>query len=142
MDYSDFWFEKPPYRTLAVYGRSKLCLARYTLALAQRYAGTNVSVYMNHPGVAITPLGLDAFGGWARVFAVPIRPLLNSPEKSALSFAYIMAHDLPAGAIVGPNRFFGALGYPKENRVPPHVREGADELIAFTEREIGDRTKQ
>ncbi len=142
VDYTDFWFEKLPYRTLAVYGRSKLCLARYSHALAQRYAGTNVAVYMNHPGVAITPLGLDAFGKWAKICAVPIRPLLNSPEKSALSFAYIMAHDLPAGAIVGPNRFFGALGYPKENRALPHVQEGADALLTFTEQALSDvRTK-
>ena len=138
VDYTDFRFEQPPYRMLAVYGRSKLCLARYTYALAQRYAGTNVSVYMNHPGVAITPLGLDAFGKLARILAVPIRPLLNSPEESALSFAYIMAHDLPAGAIVGPDRCFGALGYPKENRALPHVNEGADALFAFTEQAPAD----
>ena len=60
------------------------------------------------------------------------------PEKSALSFAYIMAHDLPAGAIVGPDRCFGALGYPKENRALPHVNEGADALFAFTEQAPAD----
>lgn len=138
VDYSDFWFKKQRYRSLAVYGRSKLCLARYSCALAKRYEGTNVSVYMNHPGVAITPLGLDAFGKWAKVLVVPIRPLFNSPEKSALSFAYILSHDLPAGVIIGPDRFFGVRGYPKENRVPSHVKEGADELLAFTEQALGD----
>ena len=137
VDYADFRSEKRRYRTLAVYGCSKLCLARYSRALAARYAETNVSVVMNHPGIAITPLGLDAFGKWARVLAVPIRPLLNSPEKSALSFAYVMSHDLPAGAIVGPDRFFGALGYPRVNRIPKQVTEGADELIAFTEKALG-----
>lgn len=49
-----------------------------------------------------------------------------------------MNGDLPAGAIVGPDRFFGALGYPKENRALPHVQEGADELLAFTERAMGE----
>ena len=53
-----------------------------------------------------------------------------------------MAHDLPAGAIVGPDRCFGALDYPKENRALPHVKEGADELLAFTEQAMGEHTKE
>ena len=57
IDYKDFYcLEKP--RNFAVYARSKLCLAKYTNALAKRMSDSDVRVFMSHPGVAITPLAL------------------------------------------------------------------------------------
>ena len=137
VDYEDFYYERGKrYRAFPVYARSKLCLARYTYAQAKRYAGSNVRIVMNHPGMTVTPMGLNAFGKSVRRLARFVGPLSNSPEKSALSLAYILSHDVPAGAIVGPNRGFGGWGYPEINRVGRRVKEGAEELIRFTDREI------
>ena len=137
VDYEDFYYEKAKhYRAFPVYARSKLCLARYTYAQAKRYEKTNIRILMNHPGMTATPMGLNAFGNGVRRLAGIVGPLSNSPEKSALSLAYILSHDVPAGAIIGPNKGFGGWGYPEENRVGRRVKEGAEELIRFTDKEI------
>ncbi len=137
VDFKDFYYEREKrYRTFSVYARSKLCLARYTYAQAKRYAGSSVRILMNHPGMTITPMGLNAFGNGVRRMAGVAGKLSNSPEKSALSLAYILSHDVPAGSIVGPNKGFGGWGYPVINRVGRRVKEGAEELIRFTHKEI------
>ena len=119
-----------------VYARSKLCLAKYTYAQAKRYEGSNVRILMNHPGMTITPMGLNAIGKGIRWLAPIVRPLSNSPEKSALSVAYILSHEIPVGSIVGPNKGFGGWGYPEKNRVGRRVKDGAEELIRFTNSKI------
>ena len=137
VDYEDFYYEKNKrYRAFAVYARSKLCLARYTYAKARRYKRSNVRILMNHPGVTLTPMGLNAYGKIVRKLSGIVAPLTNSPEKSALSLAYILAHDVPPGSIIGPNKGLGGWGYPVKNRILRRVKEGADELISFTEREL------
>ena len=137
MDYANFYYERGKhYRTFPVYARSKLCLARYTYAQAKRYAGSNVRILMNHPGMTITPMGLNAFGNGIRRLTGIVRLLSNSPEKSALSLAYILSHEIPVGSIVGPNKGFGGWGYPEMNRIGHRVKEGAEELIRFTNVEI------
>lgn len=64
------------------------------------------------------------------------RSLSNTPEKSALSLADILSHEVPAGSIIGPNKGCGGWGYPEINRVGRRVKEGAEEMIRFTNREI------
>lgn len=137
VSYADFYFEREKrYPTYPVYARSKLCLAKYTYAQAKRYEGSNVRIVMSHPGMTLTPMGLSAVGKYAG-WVVPIaEPLSNSPEKSSLSLAYILSHEIPAGSIIGPNKGFGAWGYPEMNRIRRRVKEGAEELIRFTNSEI------
>ena len=137
MDYADFYYEREKrYHTFPIYARSKLCLAKYTYAQAKRYEGSNIRILMNHPGMTITPMGLNAIGKEIRWLAPIVRPLSNSPEKSALSVAYILSHEIPAGSIIGPNKGFGGWGYPEINRIGRRVKEGAEELIRFTNSEI------
>lgn len=137
VDYGDFYYERGKrYRTFPIYARSKLCLARYTYALAKRCEGSNVRILMNHPGMTVTPMGLNAFGAPVRRISDCCGALFNSPEKSALSLAYILSHDVPTGSIVGPNKGFGGWGYPEEYRIVRRVKEGAEELIRFTNGEI------
>ena len=143
VDYGDFYFEREKrYRTFPVYARSKLCLAKYTYAQAMRYVGSNVRILMNHPGMTVTPMGLNAFGSGVRRLAGIAGPLSNSPEKSALSIAYILSREVPAGSIVGPNKGFGGWGYPEINRVGRRVKEGAEELIRFTDEDIKKAKRQ
>ena len=137
VDYEDFYYERGKhYHTFPVYARSKLCLARYTYAQAKRYVGSNVRIMMNHPGMTLTPMGLNAFGNGIGRLAGAVGPLINSPEKSALSIAYILSHEIPVGSIIGPNKGFGGWGYPEINRIGHRVKEGAEELIRFTNIEI------
>jgi len=141
IDYDDFYCERHPGR-LTVYGRSKICLATYTYALAKQNEESNVKIVMNHPGATITPLGLNAYGRWANSLAGPFSRLMNSPEKSALSVAYILGHDVPAGGIAGPKRGFWLWGYPAINRLPGRVQNDANELITFTEGEIAEALRR
>ena len=137
VDYTDFYYERRKrHPTFPVYARSKLCLAKYTYAQAKRYAGSNVRILMNHPGMTLTPMGLNALGNGIKRLTGIVEALSNSPEKSALSLAYILSHEIPAGSIIGPNKGFGGWGYPEVNRVGQRVKEGAKELMRFTNTEI------
>ena len=122
--------------SVGIYARSKLCLAKYSRALAERYRNTNIRVLMIHPGIAVTPLGANAFGPVVRRLSGVFGFLFNSPEKSSLSLAYMLSRNLPAGSVAGPVRCFGGWGYPKKNRVLRRVKEGAEELIRETERAL------
>lgn len=135
LEYGDFYCEKK-YSDLKVYSRSKICLAKYSYYKAKQLEGSNLHICMNHPGIAITPLGLNFVGPKLAKLAKPVGHLFNSSEKSSLSVAYIASRAVPAGGIVGPNKLFGGWGYPKANRVRRKVKTGAEELIAFTEKEI------
>ncbi|MBP5618705.1 MAG: SDR family NAD(P)-dependent oxidoreductase [Clostridia bacterium] len=117
---------------VAAYADSKLCLARYTYALAARYKDTNVRVVMCHPGIAITPLGLKAVGPIAKLEPV-LGWLFQSPEKASLSVPYLLAHERPAGSITGPTKLLGGWGYPKPNKVSRKVTGDASALIQATE---------
>ena len=141
LGYRDFYCTRFKHSSLAKYGRSKICLAKYTYHKAKELEGSNVKVLMNHPGIALTPLGLNAVGPRvARLADTGLKLLFNSPEKSSLAVAFILAHDIPAGSIVGPTKCLGGWGYPTVNHIPRKVKTGAEELIAFTEKEIGNKS--
>lgn len=133
--YEDFYCEKR-YNNFRVYARSKLCLARYSYALANKCLDTNVRVAMIHPGISMTPLGVNGFGGIVQRLAQAFKGCFNSPEKSSLALAYVLEKEIQDGSIIGPNAFWGGWGYPKKNRVLRKVKVGADELIAFTEKAV------
>ena len=135
IEYDDFYYTRR-YRPLPVYSRSKLCLAKYTYHKAKELENSNVRIYMNHPGIAITPLGINAVGPKYAKAAKTVAPLFNSPEKSSLSVACILSHNFPAGSIVGPVKLFHGWGYPELNRTSRKVKTGAEQLIAFTKKEI------
>lgn len=126
--------------SMALYASSKLCLARYSYALAARCAGTNVRVQMIHPGIAITPLGLNAVGMRTAKLEPVAGWLFQTPEKAALAAIYLLAHDRPDGAIVGPTKLFGGWGYPKDNTVCRKVKQDATALLAATEKAIKNGT--
>lgn len=135
IDYRDFYYDKK-YKNFGAYARSKLCLARYTYHLAKRQKDTNLRVWMIHPGIVMTPLGMNAFGGKVKGAAHLFRGLFNTAEKSALAPVYLLGRQVNDGGMVGPNAFFGGWGYPKNNRILRKVKVGAEALIRFTEAEI------
>jgi NAD(P)-dependent dehydrogenase (short-subunit alcohol dehydrogenase family) len=135
LNYSDFYCEKH-YGNFNIYAKSKLALARYTNDLVRRYTGSNMKVCMNHPGMSLTPIGLKAYGKVVYRIGSAFGFLLNSAEKSALSVAYILSHDIAPGSVVGPRGFLNGWGYPNSNKICPKTLIGAEELIAFTKKEI------
>ena len=137
VDYEDFYCTRRKHSNMAKYGRSKLCLTKYSYHIAQKYKDTHVRIYMNHPGITITPLGLNAVApGIARLARTSLSSIFNSNEKSALSVAYILSHSIPVGSIIGPGKGFGGWGYPTVNPLYKKYKTGAEELMAFTEKEI------
>lgn len=135
VDFEDFYYTRN-YHAMPVYNRSKMCLAKYTYHTARKLEGTNVRMYMCHPGISITPLGLNAVAPVISYLGNLFRWMFNSPEKSSLSVAYALSRSLPVGTIVGPRKGFGGWGYPEVNPICKEATRGAEELIAFTEREI------
>jgi NAD(P)-dependent dehydrogenase (short-subunit alcohol dehydrogenase family) len=138
LDFSDFYCEKH-YGHFKIYARSKLALAIYTNALVRRYEGSSVKICMNHPGMSLTPIGMKAYGKTVYKIGSAFSFLLNSAEKSALSVAYIMSHDVKPGSVVGPRGFLNGWGYPGQNKICPKSFVGTDELIAFTKKEVERR---
>jgi retinol dehydrogenase-13 len=135
LDYSDFYCERH-YGNFRIYAKSKLALAKYTNYLVKKYEGTNIKIYMNHPGISITPIGLKAYGKAVYKIADVAKFIFNSPEKSALGTAYILSHDIATGSVVGPSGFINGWGYPNVNKVCDKTLEGIDELITFTKGEF------
>jgi NAD(P)-dependent dehydrogenase (short-subunit alcohol dehydrogenase family) len=138
LDDSDFFCEKH-YGNFKIYAKSKLALARYTNSLAQKYAGTNLNICMNHPGMSLTPIGLKAYGKTVYKIGCAFGFLLNSAEKSALSVPYILSHDVVPGSVVGPRGFLNGWGYPSVNKPSPRTKTGIDELLSLTQHEIDRR---
>ena len=135
VEYNDFYYSKK-YNSLSAYARSKLCLAKYSYYKAKEYNGKNLKIFMNHPGIALTPLGLNAVSHSIAKLQKVFGRVFNSAEKSSLSVAFILSHKLPVGSIIGPDKFFGGWGYPKINRISRKVKSGGEELINFTEKEL------
>lgn len=142
VDLDDFCYNrKKSYNGFAVYARAKLCLSKYTYYKAGQYEGRGVRVLMSHPGIAITPLGANAFGKTVSRLAGVLSWVFNSAETSALSLPFIMEKLPPAGSISGPRGFINGWGLPSVNKTCRRVKTGGRELLEFTLRLI-DGVKQ
>jgi NAD(P)-dependent dehydrogenase (short-subunit alcohol dehydrogenase family) len=83
MDFDDLHAERKPYRALRAYYQSKLANALFTYELAERLAGTGVSVYCVDPGLVATDLLRDR-AWWNPGWLQPLwRWLLLSPDRGA-----------------------------------------------------------
>lgn len=70
------------YRTMQVYGHSKLANLLFTRELARRLAGSGVTANCLHPGAVATGLGRNN-GSWARAIISLIAPFFRTPERGA-----------------------------------------------------------
>jgi NAD(P)-dependent dehydrogenase (short-subunit alcohol dehydrogenase family) len=117
MDFDDLNWERRPYRGLAAYGQSKLGNLHFTLALAERLAGTGVTVNCVHPGVFRSNLGSS--GGpsprWLAWVTTLSKPFLPAAEKAANRVLYV-ATTPELNGITG--RYYGNH---VELPVPPQV---------------------
>jgi len=72
------------------YANSKLCNILFTLSLAQRLRGTQVTANSLHPGVVSTGFALNNPGFIARFYKLAA-PLLTTAEKGAQTSVYLAA---------------------------------------------------
>ena len=87
MNFDDLGGERS-YRTMRIYGQSKLANILFTYELARRLEGTGVTVNCLHPGAVATGLGKNN-GGWAKVIIGLLRPFFRTPESGAATSIYL-----------------------------------------------------
>ncbi|HVO22600.1 MAG TPA: SDR family oxidoreductase [Candidatus Margulisiibacteriota bacterium] len=76
------------YRTMRIYGQSKLANILFTYELARRLHGTAVTANCLHPGAVATGLGTNN-GGWAKVVIAMLRPFFRTPASGAATSIYL-----------------------------------------------------
>ncbi len=89
MDFDDPMSEKN-YDGFKVYARSKLANVLFTQELAERLAGTGVTVNSLHPGVVATGFSKDGDAhGFLATFFKWFAPFLRSPENGAATSIFL-----------------------------------------------------
>ncbi len=78
------------YRSMRVYGQSKLCNILFTYELARRLAGSSVTANCLHPGAVATRLGQNN-GRVATVLTKLLAPFFRSPEGGADTAVHLAA---------------------------------------------------
>jgi NAD(P)-dependent dehydrogenase (short-subunit alcohol dehydrogenase family) len=76
------------YRTMKIYGQSKLANIMFTYELARRLEGSGVTVNCLHPGAVATGLGANN-GAWAKVLIKVIGTFFRTPESGAATSIYL-----------------------------------------------------
>jgi NAD(P)-dependent dehydrogenase (short-subunit alcohol dehydrogenase family) len=81
------------YRTFRQYGRSKLANILFTLELARRLEGRDITVNCLHPGAVSTSLGIQNDGVVAKLLPRLLRPFFRTPEQGAQTSIYLCCSD-------------------------------------------------
>jgi NAD(P)-dependent dehydrogenase (short-subunit alcohol dehydrogenase family) len=76
------------YRSMRVYGQSKLCNILFTRELARRLRDSDVTVNAVHPGAVATHLGQNN-GRWAQVIIKALGYFFRTPEQGAATSIYV-----------------------------------------------------
>jgi len=87
IDFDDLQGERS-YRSMKIYGRSKLANILFTAELARRIEGSGVTVNSLHPGAVSTRLGAQN-GAIARVLIGLLRPFMRTPENGAATSIHL-----------------------------------------------------
>jgi NAD(P)-dependent dehydrogenase (short-subunit alcohol dehydrogenase family) len=95
IDLADLQSEKQ-YSAMRVYGKSKLLNILFTVALAERLAGSGVTANCLHPGAVGTSLGKHN-GAWVRLLIGLLRPFFLTAEQGAANSIFVAASDELAG---------------------------------------------
>jgi len=78
------------YRTMRIYGQSKLANILFTYELSRRLANGKVTVNCLHPGAVATGLGRNN-GAWAKALITLLRPFFRTPQDGAATSIYLAA---------------------------------------------------
>jgi NAD(P)-dependent dehydrogenase (short-subunit alcohol dehydrogenase family) len=107
MNFDDLQSEKS-FRTMRVYGQSKMANILFTYELARRLGGTGVTVNCLHPGTVATGLGKNN-GAVARFFANLLAPFFRTPVGGAATSIHLAS--APELANVSGQYFRDRLAY-------------------------------
>lgn len=88
LDLEDLGHARGRWRTMRVYGTSKLANILFTYELTRRLAGTDVTANCLHPGAVGTGLGTNN-GRFARAMVAALRPFFRTPEQGAETAVYL-----------------------------------------------------
>ena len=117
LPFDDLSYEQG-FRTMTVYGHTKLANILFTWELAKRLKGTGVAVYAVHPGAVATRLG--AQNGWrGKLVSSLLKPFLKSPEKGARTSIYVCVSPELQGV---SGRYFESC---RERKVKPWATDAA-----------------
>jgi retinol dehydrogenase 14 len=111
IDFDDLMAERR-YRSLKVYGQSKLANALFTFELARRLDGTGVTANCFHPG-AVRSNFIKGMGGAARAMAPVVGIFERSPEKGAETQIYLASSPEVEG-VTGKYFFMKKEKHPSE----------------------------
>lgn len=95
LDFDDLQNTKR-YRSMRVYGQSKLCNILFTRELARRLVGSAVTVNAVHPGAVATRLGQNN-GRWAQLLIKSLSYFFRTPEHGAATTLYVATSAALAG---------------------------------------------
>ena len=132
INYNDFFFEKKKKGDFQIYSRSKLCLTKYSIYLANKYMDSNIQTIMTHPGIVKTNLLMEMFKPWYMKIFKPMANIFMKPEKASLSIPYALTNDVRSGSLIGPNHLFDGWGYPKINKLKKKAYSDIEQLIVYT----------
>jgi NAD(P)-dependent dehydrogenase (short-subunit alcohol dehydrogenase family) len=132
LDFDDLQAERKKYSSFVAYGASKLANILFTLELARRLEGSNVSANCLHPGVVATNI-FKSLGTLGKVFTILGRPFMLSPARGAETTIYVATS--PEVAKVS-GKYFDKC---KEAPLLPHATdmEAARRLWEVSERLTG-----
>ena len=88
MNFDDLQSEKE-YKTMQVYGRSKLANILFTRELAERLEGKGVTVNCLHPGFVNTGIGSNNSPTMGRILMTLARPFSRKTDKGAETSIYL-----------------------------------------------------
>ena len=132
INYNDFFFDKKKKGAFNVYSRSKLCVTKYSIYLANSHMDSNLITIMTHPGITKTQLLLDMFKPWYMRIFKPFANIFMSSEKGALSIPYALTNTIRSGSLIGPKGLFDGWGYPKFNKLKKKAYTDIEKLVRFT----------
>ena len=95
LDFDDLQSERS-FSSFGTYGRSKLCNIYFTYELAERLAGSGVTVNCLHPGVVATDFGQKK-PGLISVLVKVAKPFLMTAEKGAATQIHLASSPEVAG---------------------------------------------
>ena len=90
LDLDDLGWAQRRWRTMRVYGASKLANILFTYELARRLEGRDVTANCLHPGAVATGLGKNN-GAIARILVGALRPFFRTPDDGAATSIHLAA---------------------------------------------------
>jgi NAD(P)-dependent dehydrogenase (short-subunit alcohol dehydrogenase family) len=96
LDLDDPQYARRRYRTMAVYGQSKLANILFTVELARRLEGTGVTANCLHPGLVGSDFGSRSGGLFSLGWRI-MRPFVLSPERGARTSVHLATSPEVAG---------------------------------------------